>query len=152
MLYMYKLSNLLQCELFVNKVREYRRDNPQKLATQGTQDEGTIQRNCQHRVYKTKGQSRETDNIGYTRRRDNPEKLPTQGTQDEGTIQRNCQHRVHKTKGQSREIANIGYTRRRKTQHYVLDTTIRKHTNKTCALLQTTGGQDEPNIVFMRKS
>ena len=28
MLYMYKLSNLLQCELFVNKVREYRRDNP----------------------------------------------------------------------------------------------------------------------------
>ena len=86
MLYMYKLSNLLQCELFVNKVREYRRDNPQKLATQGTQDEGTIQRNCQHRVHKTKGQSRETANIGYTRRRDNPEKLPTYGTQDQRYI------------------------------------------------------------------
>jgi len=24
--------------------------------------------------------------------------------------------------------------------------------NKTCALLQTTGGKDEPNIVCMRKS
>jgi hypothetical protein len=39
--------------------------------------EGTIQRNWQHRIHKTKGQSRETGNIGYTRRRDNPEKLAT---------------------------------------------------------------------------
>jgi hypothetical protein len=35
---------------------------------------------------------------------------------------------------------------------YVLDTTIRKQTqkktNKTWALIQTTGGKDEPNIVF----
>ena len=34
-------------------------DNPEKLATQGTQDEGAIK----------DGQSRETANIGYTRRR-----------------------------------------------------------------------------------
>ena len=39
--------------------------------------EGTIQRNWQHRIHKTKGQSRETGNIGYTRQRDNPEKLAT---------------------------------------------------------------------------
>jgi len=36
-----------------------------------------------------------------------------------------------------------------------LDTTIQKQTqitvNKTCTLLQTTGGKDEPNIVSMRK-
>jgi hypothetical protein len=38
------------------------------------------------------GQSRETDNIGYTRRRGN----------QKWTIQRNWQHRVHKTKGQSK--------------------------------------------------
>ena len=53
-------------------------DNPEKLATQGTQDEGAIK----------DGQSRETANIGYTRRRSN----------QRWTIQRNCQHRVHKTK------------------------------------------------------
>jgi hypothetical protein len=42
------------------------------------------------------------------------------------------------------------------TTQYVLDTTMRKQTkhngNKTCALLQTNGGKDEPNIVSMRKS
>jgi hypothetical protein len=56
-------------------------------------------------------------------------------------------------KGQSNETSNIGYTRRRKTKQkqYVLDTTIR-NVNKTWALLQTTGGKDEPNIVFMQKS
>jgi|JYMV01.1.fsa_nt_gi hypothetical protein len=42
--------------------------------------------------------------------------------------------------GHSRETDNN--TKKNKT-HYVLDTTIRK---------QTTGGKDEPNIVFMRKS
>jgi hypothetical protein len=56
-------------------------DNPEKLATYGTQDEGAIKH----------GQSRETGNIGYTRRRDN----------QTWTIQRNWHHRVHKTKGQS---------------------------------------------------
>jgi hypothetical protein len=53
-------------------------DNPEKLATYGTQDEGAIKH----------GQSRETGNIGYTRRRGN----------QTWTIQRNWQHRVHKTK------------------------------------------------------
>ena len=39
------------------------------------------------------------------------------------------------------------------TTQYVLDTTVRKqNTNKTCSFLQTTGGKDEPNIMFMRKS
>ena len=59
--------------------------------------------------------------------------------------------------GQSREIGNIGYTRRRKTKqkhntifvgrHYAQTNT--KNVNKTRALLQTIGGKDEPNIVFM---
>jgi len=40
---------------------------------------------------------------------------------------------------------------------YVLGTTSYMQTNtnnvnKTCTLLQTTGGKDEPNIIFMRKS
>ena len=54
-------------------------DNPEKQATQGTQDEGLIKN----------GQSRETVNTGNTRRRVN----------QEWTIQRNWQHREHKTKG-----------------------------------------------------
>jgi hypothetical protein len=58
-------------------IREYRMDNPETRTTSGTQDEGTIQRLGQHRVHKTKGQSRETANIGYTRRRDNPETRTT---------------------------------------------------------------------------
>jgi hypothetical protein len=55
---------------------------------------------------------------------------------------------------------NIGYTRRRQTKqkhntiyvghHYTQTNT--NNVNKTCLLLQTTGGKDEPNIVFMRKS
>jgi hypothetical protein len=55
-------------------------------------------------------------------------------------------------KGQSRETGNIGYTRRRKTKqkhnticighHYVRTNT--NNVNKTCVLLQTTGGKDEP--------
>ena len=43
-----------------------------------------------------------------------------------------------------------------KTQHNVLDNIKRKtntnNVNKTCTLLHTTGGKDEPNIVSMRKS
>ena len=39
------------------------------------------------------------------------------------------------------------------TTQYVLDTTMRKqnttNVNKTYALLQTTRGKDEPNIVFI---
>ena len=51
-------------------------------------------------------------------------------------------HWVHKTKDEDKQNRNI-------TQ-YVLDTTIRKQTQIT--EIQTTGGKDEPNIVFMRKS
>jgi ribosomal protein L33 len=91
-------------------------NNPEKLATLGTQDERqTIQRNWQHWVHKTNGkQYRETGNIGYTRHKtkaNNPEKLVTLDTQDEGK--------------QSRETGNIGYTRHKtkanksKTQHNI---------------------------------
>ena len=62
--------------------------------------------------------------------------------------------------GQSREIGDIRYTRRRKTnqkhnticggRHYT-QTNI-NNVNKTRGRLQTTGGKDEPNISFMRKS
>ena len=61
---------------------------------------------------------------------------------------------------QSRETGNIGYTKRRKTKqkhnticvghHYAQTNT--NNVNKTWALLQTTGGKDEPNIVVMQKS
>jgi hypothetical protein len=61
----------------------------------------------------------------------NPEKLATYGTQDE-----------------DKQIKII-------TQ-YALDTTTCKqktnNVNKTCVLLQTTGGNDELNIVFMRNN
>ena len=59
-------------------------------------------------------------------------------------------------KGQHRETGNIWYTRRRKPKqkrntifvghHYAQTNT--NNVNKTCALLQTTGGKDDPNIVF----
>ena len=59
-------------------------DNPEKLVTQGTQDDDK----------QNNGQSRETGNIGDTSKTmDNPEKLVTYGTQGEQakqwTIQRN---------------------------------------------------------------
>jgi hypothetical protein len=58
-------------------------DNPEKLVTQGTQDEGLIKN----------GQSRETGNTGNTRRRVN----------QEWTIQRNWQHRAHKTQDEDKQ-------------------------------------------------
>ena len=63
---------------------------------------------------------------GAIKKKDNPEKLATQGTQD----------------GE----------KRKNTTQYVLDQTNTNHVNKTCTLLQTTGGKDEPNIVLMRTS
>ena len=62
---------------------------------------------------------------------DNPEKLPTQGTQDEEK-----QNKKHNT------ICVGDHSMQQNTNKV----------NKTLALLQTTGGKDEPNIVFMRKS
>ena len=46
-------------------------DNPEKLATQGTHDEGLIKN----------GQSRETGNIGYTRHRTNTNKTEKHNTE-----------------------------------------------------------------------
>ena len=47
-----------------------KKDNPQKLATKGTQDTG--QQNVkEYRKGNKNGQSRETANIGYTRHRTN---------------------------------------------------------------------------------
>jgi ribosomal protein L33 len=66
-------------------------NNPEKLTILDTQDKRprqTIQRNWQHWVHKTQHegkQSRETDNIGYTRHNtkvNNPEKLTILDTQD----------------------------------------------------------------------
>ena len=64
--------------------------------------------------------------------------------------------------GQSRETGNIpvGYTRRRQAKHrhnticvgHHYDQTNTNNVSKTWTLLQTTGGKDETNIVFMRKS
>jgi hypothetical protein len=61
---------------------------------------------------------------------------------------------------QSTETDNTVYTRRRKTKqkhnticvehHYT--PTNKNNVNKTCTILQITGGKDKPNIVFMRKS
>jgi len=55
-------------------------------------------------------------------------------------------------KGQSRETGNIGYTIRRKTTQTHITICVGHHftqtntnnVNKTQALLQTTGGKDEP--------
>jgi len=47
-----------------------RNDNPEKLATYGTQDTGQINVR-EYRRGNEKGQSRETSNIGYTRHRTN---------------------------------------------------------------------------------
>jgi hypothetical protein len=60
---------------------------------------------------------------------DNPEKLATYGTQDE--------------EKQKHNTIYVGH-------HYAQTNT--NNVNKTCALLQTTGGKDELSIVFMRKS
>jgi hypothetical protein len=95
-------------------------------------------------------QSRETGNIGYTRRRKTKQKQ----SRETGNI---GYTRRRKTKQkQSREAGNIGYTRRRQTKQKhkticAIHKQTYKHVNKL-DLLQKSGGKDEPNIVFMRKS
>jgi len=61
------------------------------------------------------------------------------------TIRWHWQHRVHKTKKNKQKniIICVGH-------HYAQTNT--NNANKTFALLQTTGGKDEPNIVLKRKS
>ena len=115
-------------------------NKPEKLATQGTQDEEKQNKNKPEKLATSctqdeeklnKTQSRETGNIEYTRRRKTTQK-------------------------QSRETGNIVYTRRRKTKqnticvvhHYTQTNNI----NKTSIRLQTTRGKDEPNTVFTLKS
>jgi hypothetical protein len=70
------------------------------------------------------------------------------------------EHRKGNKNGQSSETGSIWYTRRRKTKqkynaicvgHHCTETNT-NNLNKTWARLQTTGGKDEPNIVFMRES
>jgi len=56
------------------------------------------------------------------------------------TIQRNWQHRAHKTK--KNKAICVGH-------HYTSTNT--NNVNKTWYLLQTTEGQDESNIVSIRK-
>ena len=62
---------------------------------------------------------------------DNTEKLATYGTQDEDN-----QSKKH-------NIICVGH-------HYAKTNT--NNVNKTHMLIQTTGGKDEPNIIFMWKS
>jgi hypothetical protein len=81
-----------------------RMDNPETLTTLGTQDTG-------------QRQSRDTDNIGYTRHR-------------KKTIQRHWQHWVHKTK-----------TIQRHWQHWVHKTQDKDNPE----ILTTLGTQDEDN-------
>ena len=74
-----------------------KKDNPEKLATQGTQDRGQIH----VREYRR-----------CNEKKDNPEKLAKQGTEDTGQINVR-EYRRGNVKGQSRETGNIGYTRHR---------------------------------------
>jgi hypothetical protein len=71
------------------------------------------------------------------------------------TIQRNWQHRVHKTKKNKAKTQRNWQHRvhktkknKAKTQHNICWTPLITNNvnNKTCALLQKTGGKEEPNI------
>ena len=65
----------------------------------------------------------------------------TEGGNQKWTIQRNWQHRAHNTK--KNNTIYVGH-------HYMQTNT--NNVNKTSAFLQTTGGKEEPNIVFIRTS
>ena len=93
------------------------------------------------------GQSRETGNIGSSRHKRKTNKQKTQQNMSRTPPYTRC-----KTK------TNIKKTQKKTTQHntrcvgnhYAQANT--NNVNKTWALLQTTGGKDEPNIVSMQKS
>jgi hypothetical protein len=85
-----------------------------------------------------------------------PEKLATLGTYDTGqinvrkyrwgnqewTIQRNWQHWVRKIQDEEKQ------TQRNMLWTSVYTNTNTNNINETWALLQTTGGKDEPNIIL----
>ena len=56
------------------------------------------------------------------------------------TIQRNLQHRAHKTKKNNKGTICV--------EHHCMQANT-NNVNKMCVLLQTAGGKDEPNIVFI---
>jgi len=58
-------------------------------------------------------------------------------------IQRNWQNRVQKPNKKNHNATCIGH-------HHTQ--TNRNNVNKTCVLIQTTGGKDDPNIIITRKS
>ena len=70
----------------------------------------------------------------------------TKGAIKKRTIQRNWQHRLHLRRRKTKQKHNTIDME----QHYAQAN--RNNVNKTCVLLQTTGGKDESNIVIMRKS
>ena len=80
--------------MLVNTEGVMKKDNPDILATLGTQDTGQIM----------------LDNTEGVMKKDNPEKLATLGTQDTGQINVR-EYRMGNKKGQSRETGKIGYTR-----------------------------------------
>ena len=86
-------------------------------------------------------------------KKNNPEKLATLGTQDTGKINVREYRRGNK-KGQSETTLGAQEEdKRKKTQHNMCWTLLcaSRHTHyvsKTCVLLQTTGGKDEPSMVF----
>jgi hypothetical protein len=125
----------------------------------------TIQRNWQHRVHKTKKNKTKTQrNWQHRVHKTKKNKTKTQRNwqhrvhktkKNKAKTQRNWQHRVHKTKKNKAKTQRNWQHRvhktkknKAKTQHNICWTPLITNNvnNKTCALLQKTGGKEEPNI------
>ena len=74
-------------------------DNPEKLATKGTQDTSQGQQTIENTKRAIRnGKSRETGNIGNTGHKSRTSNIREYRTSNQKwTIQRNWQHRVHRT-------------------------------------------------------
>ena len=74
-------------------------DNPEKLATKGTQDTSRGQQTIENTERAIRnGKSRETGNIEYTGHKSRTTNIREYRTSNQKwTIQRNWQHRVHRT-------------------------------------------------------